>query len=119
MSDSSIRTKPSIEEPSNIISLSSTFSNWLTGTSTFLIVPKISVNCNLKYLTFSSSANLRMSSLVKVRFGILKSSKFYLINRDKSPRFIGKVSPIGFCVASTIIFFLISCSSVVKCSCES
>ncbi|PZK49758.1 hypothetical protein C7Q14_10555 [Staphylococcus aureus] len=77
------------------------------------------MNCNLKYLTFSSSANLRMSSLVKVRFGILKSSKFYLINRDKSPRFIGKVYPIGFCVASTIIFFLISCSSVVKCSCES
>ncbi len=48
ISDSSIRTNPSIDEPSNIISLSSTFSNWLIGTSTFLIVPRISENCSLK-----------------------------------------------------------------------
>ena len=74
ISDSSIRTNPSIEEPSNIISLSNTFSNWLTGTSTFFIVPKISVNCKRKYLTFSSFANLRMSSFVNVRFGIFESS---------------------------------------------
>ena len=64
-------TKPSIEDPSNIISLSNTFSNWLTGTSTFLITPKISVNCKRKYLTFSSLANLWMSSLVNERFGIV------------------------------------------------
>ena len=40
ISDSSIRTKPSIEDPSNIILLSRAFVNWLTGISTFLITPK-------------------------------------------------------------------------------
>ena len=64
MSLSSIRTNPSIEEPSNIILLSNTFSIWLTGTSTFLIVPVISVNCNLIYLTFSSSIVFKISFLV-------------------------------------------------------
>jgi hypothetical protein len=44
MSDSSMRVKPSIEEPSNMISPSSAFSNWLAGTSTFLLCPLMSVN---------------------------------------------------------------------------
>ena len=44
MSDSSIRTKPSIDEPSNMIRPSSASSNCRSGISTFLIVPRMSVN---------------------------------------------------------------------------
>ncbi len=44
MSDSSIRTKPSIDEPSNIMSPLSAFSNCDDGTSTFLLTPRMSVN---------------------------------------------------------------------------
>ena len=61
---SSIRTKPSMDEPSNIILLSKTLSNWLIGTSTFLIVPYKSVNIKRKKRTFSSFAMRRMSSFV-------------------------------------------------------
>src|SRR5437899_6816008 len=44
MSDSSIRTKPSIDDPSSMMSPSSAFANWLSGTSTFLLTPRMSVN---------------------------------------------------------------------------
>src|SRR5664280_367672 len=44
MSDSSIRVNPSIEDPSNMICPSSAFSNWFVGTSTFLMMPSMSVN---------------------------------------------------------------------------
>ncbi len=44
MSDSSIRVKPSIDEPSKRICPSSAFSNWLRGISTFLMTPRMSVN---------------------------------------------------------------------------
>src|SRR5699024_6143774 len=63
ISDSSTRTNPSIEDPSNIISPSSALPSWVVGISTFLIVPRISVNCSLTYLTFSDSAILKISSL--------------------------------------------------------
>src|SRR5438477_7908281 len=48
MSDSSIRTNPSIDDPSNMMSPSSAFSNWLSGTSTFLLTPRMSVNKNVE-----------------------------------------------------------------------
>src|SRR6266571_2283523 len=64
MSDSSMRTKPSIEEPSNMTSPSSAFSNWLSGTSTFLLMPRMSVNCRRKNDTPSFLARSRMSRLV-------------------------------------------------------
>ena len=63
MSDSSIRTNPSIEEPSNMISPSSAFSNWLRGTSTFLLTPRMSVNCRRRKSTPKRSASSRMSPL--------------------------------------------------------
>src|SRR5437867_1605926 len=55
MSDSSMRTKPSIDDPSNMILPSSASSNWRSGISTFLIVPRMSVNCRRMNLTFSLS----------------------------------------------------------------
>jgi len=53
MSDSSMRVKPSIEEPSNWISPSSAFSNWERGISTFLMTPRMSVYCSRLKRTFS------------------------------------------------------------------
>ena len=53
MSDSSIRVKPSIDEPSNMIWPSRAFSNWLAGTSTFLMTPSMSVNWRRRKWTFS------------------------------------------------------------------
>lgn len=43
-SDSSIRTKPSMEEPSNMIWLLTAFSIWEAVMATFLSWPKMSVN---------------------------------------------------------------------------
>src|SRR5215831_18687941 len=63
MSDSSMRTNPSIELPSNMMSPSSAFSNWLAGTSTFLLMPRMSVNCSRKNATSRSLASVRMSAL--------------------------------------------------------
>src|SRR5690349_7171790 len=63
MSDSSIRTNPSIEEPSNMMRPSSASSNCLSGTSTFLIAPRMSVNCRRMNFTFSRSARSRMRAL--------------------------------------------------------
>ena len=62
MSDSSIRTNPSIEEPSNMISPSRAFSNWLRGISTFLFTPRMSVNCSRRKSTPKRWASLRTSS---------------------------------------------------------
>src|SRR6266478_5028737 len=64
MSDSSIRTKPSIAEPSKRMSPPSAFSNWLSGTSTFLLTPRMSVNCRRRNATPCSRQRLRMSFLV-------------------------------------------------------
>src|SRR6267378_2388461 len=69
MSDSSMRTKPSIEEPSNITSPSSAFSNWLSGTSTFLLTPRMSVNCSRKNDTPCFLARSRISRLVVMDSG--------------------------------------------------
>src|SRR5262249_18455490 len=55
MSDSSIRTNPSIDEPSNMMWPSSASSNCRSGTSTFLIAPRISVNWRRMNLTLSRS----------------------------------------------------------------
>src|SRR5205823_6352012 len=60
MSDSSIRTKPSMDDPSNMILPSSASSNWRSGISTFLIAPRISVNCRRMNLTFSRSMRSRI-----------------------------------------------------------
>ena len=64
MSDSSMRVKPSIEEPSNMISPSSAFSNWLVGTSTFLLWPWMSVNWSRRNLASLSRRRCWMSLLV-------------------------------------------------------
>ncbi len=40
-----------MDEPSNMISPSSAFSNWLRGTSTFLLMPRMSVNCSRRKST--------------------------------------------------------------------
>src|SRR4051812_15873120 len=61
MSDSSILTKPSIDEPSNVISPSSALSNWLRGTSTFLLTPRMSVNCSRRKSTPNRAASSLMS----------------------------------------------------------
>src|SRR5881409_1342829 len=66
MSDSSIRTKPSMDEPSNMMSPSSAFSNWLSGTSTFLLTPRMSVNCRRRELTSCFLAASRISFLVDI-----------------------------------------------------
>src|SRR5437773_2066335 len=63
MSDSSIRVKPSIEEPSNWISPSRAFSNCDRGTSTFLMIPRMSVNWSLRNRTFSALQTFRISDL--------------------------------------------------------
>ncbi len=63
MSDSSIRTNPSIDEPSNMISPSSAFSNWLSGTSTFFTAPVMSVNCRRRNRTSCSRSISSTSSL--------------------------------------------------------
>src|SRR5882762_2868982 len=70
MSDSSIRTNPSIDEPSNMMSPSSAFSNWLSGTSTFLLIPRISVNWSRRKLIPCFLQTWRMSRLeAAVAFG--------------------------------------------------
>src|SRR5712664_1124037 len=69
MSDSSIRTKPSIDEPSNMMSPSSAFSNWLWGTSTFLLTPRMSVNWRRSELTSCFLAASRISRLVVMNEG--------------------------------------------------
>src|SRR5437667_5774245 len=66
MSDSSIRTNPSIEEPSNMMSPSSAFSNWLWGTSTFLLMPRMSVNWRRSELTSCFLAASKISRLVVI-----------------------------------------------------
>src|SRR6266705_5685702 len=66
MSDCSIRTKPSIDEPSNMMSPSSAFSNWLSGTSTFLLTPRMSVNWRRSELTSCLLATSRISRLVGI-----------------------------------------------------
>jgi hypothetical protein len=63
MSDSSMRVKPSIDDPSNWISPSSALPNCELGSSTFLITPKMSVNCRRMKRTFSASHTLRISVL--------------------------------------------------------
>src|SRR5882724_5084904 len=60
MSDSSIRTNPSIDEPSNMIWPSSAVGNCRSGISTFLITPRMSVNCSRMNLTFARSAISRI-----------------------------------------------------------
>ena len=64
MSDSSMRTNPSIDEPSNMMSPASAFSNCDAGISTFLLMPRMSVNCRRMKRTLSSRASSRMSFLV-------------------------------------------------------
>src|SRR6266581_6470486 len=66
MSDSSIRTNPSIEDPSNMMSPSRAFSNWLSGTSTFLLTPRMSVNWRRSELTSCFLATSRISRLVGI-----------------------------------------------------
>ena len=60
-----MRVKPSMEEPSKRIWWSRAFSNWLRGTSTFLMIPIRSVNWRRRNLTRSSSAIFRMSRASK------------------------------------------------------
>ena len=64
MSDSWMRTKPSMELPSIITWLFTAFSIWEAVMATFFSWPKISVNC-IRMNLMSSSDTLRiMSSLV-------------------------------------------------------
>src|SRR5687767_501714 len=64
MSLSSIRTKPSIDEPSNMISPSSALANWLLGTSTFLLTPRMSVNWRRRKSTSKRRASASTSAWV-------------------------------------------------------
>src|SRR6266702_3235699 len=64
MSDSSIRTNPSIAEPSKRMSPERALSNWLSGTSKFLLTPRMSVNCSRRNATPCSRQRARMSFLV-------------------------------------------------------
>src|SRR2546422_1104362 len=64
MSDSSIRTKPSIAEPSKRMSPERPLSNWLSGTSKFLLTPRMSVNCSRRNATPCSRQRLRISFFV-------------------------------------------------------
>src|SRR5262245_21203542 len=68
ISDSSMRTNPSIDDPSNMILPSSASSNWRSGISTFLIVPRMSVNCRRRHFTFSRSARSRICAFVSLAF---------------------------------------------------
>jgi hypothetical protein len=56
MSDSSIRVKPSIDEPSNMIWPSSAFSNWLRGHLDVLEHPhqvgELGIHCDLRSVSF-------------------------------------------------------------------
>src|SRR6267143_429250 len=61
ISDSSIRTNPSIEEPSNMISPARAFSNCDAGISTVLLMPRMSVNCSRRKRTLLEVARSRMS----------------------------------------------------------
>jgi hypothetical protein len=62
MSDSSIRTNPAIDEPSNRVRPSSASANWRWGTSTFLMTPRMSVNCRRMNFTPARSAASRISA---------------------------------------------------------
>ena len=64
MSDSSIRTNPSIDEPSNMMSPDSALSNCEAGTSTFLLTPRMSVNWSRRKRTLFRLASSRMSFFV-------------------------------------------------------
>src|SRR5690606_23852491 len=66
--DSSMRTKPSIEEPSNTMSPSSALANWLAGTSTLLMTPVMSVNWSRRTRTFSERSRSSSSSFVAMRW---------------------------------------------------
>ena len=69
MSDSSIRTKPSIDEPSNMIAPSSAAANWRSGISTFLMTPRMSVNWRRMNLTFMRSASSRIFAFFSAAAG--------------------------------------------------
>ena len=56
-----MRTKPSMEEPSNIHWLLTAFSIWDAVMATFLSMPKMSVNCK-RTNSISSSRTIRMMS---------------------------------------------------------
>ena len=62
MSLSSVRTNPSIALPSNMMSPARAFANCEVGTSTFLLTPRMSVNCRRRKLTRSERASARTSS---------------------------------------------------------
>lgn len=62
MSDSSTRTNPAMLEPSNMRSPCSALRNCEAGTSTFLITPRMSVNCRRRKRTWCASASARMSA---------------------------------------------------------
>src|SRR5581483_4538595 len=64
MSDSAIRAKPSIDEPSNQVPYSNESASWWTGIVTLFTMPLMSVNCRLTKRTFCSSASRRTSSFV-------------------------------------------------------
>ena len=64
ISDSSIRTKPSIAEPSNIHLLSNALSSWLAVIATFFKFPDTSVNWSLINCTSFSSTSWIISCFV-------------------------------------------------------
>src|SRR6476646_4264599 len=68
ISDSSIRTNPSIDDPSNMILPSSASSNWRSGISTFLMMPRMSVNWRRMNFSFSRSARSRICAFVSLGF---------------------------------------------------
>ena len=77
-----MRTKPSIELPSIIISLFTAFSIWLAVMATFFNWPKISVNCMRINSTSPSSTMRMMSSLLYLLIG---RSLLQKIKRARKP----------------------------------
>ncbi len=63
-SDSLMRTKPSMELPSIMISLFTAFSTWLAVMATFFSWPKMSVNCMRMNSTSPSLTRRMISSFV-------------------------------------------------------
>ena len=100
MSDSSIRTKPSTEDPSNIHLLSNAFSSCLAVIATFFSVPNTSENCSrinctsfsltrsmTSCLVYRSISSLLFSFLfgfkIQPAVNIILSSYIFIVNQSR------------------------------------
>src|SRR5688500_12653818 len=102
MSDSSIRTNPSIDEPSNMMAPSSASPNCRSGTSTFLLAPRMSVKCRRMNFTFSRSTRSRMRAR-RSAFAITsleRGSLEPLLQREREAAHVGvDAAPLALVIA--------------------